>query len=63
VVSRQEFERDYEREVEEEEYYAYGGHGYGHGYGQGHEPGSSHKGPTASGMTAIYWGKKAQRYG
>ena len=35
LVSRQEFERDYEREGgEEDEYYAYGGHGYGYGYQQ-----------------------------
>ena len=35
LVSRQEFERDYEREGGEgEEYYGYGGHGYGYGYQQ-----------------------------
>lgn len=34
-ASRQEFERDYEREGGEgEEVYAYGGHGYGYGYQQ-----------------------------
>ena len=34
-VSRQEFERDYEREGGEgEDDFAYGGHGYGYGYQQ-----------------------------
>ena len=33
-TSRQEFERDYEREGGEGEDYTYGGHGYGYGYQQ-----------------------------
>jgi hypothetical protein len=45
-VSRQEFERDYEREGAEgeEEYYAYGGHAYGYGYG--------YQQPSTSGLAA-----------
>lgn len=35
LVSRQEFERDYEREGEQ--YYDYGRHPYGYGYAQGHQ--------------------------
>ena len=56
-MSRQEFERDYEREAEGEEYHAYGAHGYGYGYGQGHEQ------PSASGLAHPVLEKSSGRTG